>query len=121
MLYRIAADITVILHLLWIIFLITGAFVGRRVAWVKRIHIGGIVFAIVIQIFGWYCPLTHLEIRLRRMQDPSQSYTGSFIIHYIEKIVYINLNPKTIFVFTFFLAAVSLWLYLPGKFKKPRV
>lgn len=121
MLYRIAADITVLLHLLWIIFLMFGALIGRRFQRVKRIHIGGIAFAVVIQIFGWYCPLTHLEVWLRRMHDPSQSYTDSFIIHYIEKIVYIDLNPKIIFTLTILLAVISLWFYRLVKFRKPRV
>ncbi len=121
MLYRIAADITVVLHLLWILFLVFGAFIGRRFKWVKRLHFGGIIFAIVIQALGWYCPLTYLEIWLRRMHDSSHSYTGSFIIHYLERIVYIDINPKIIFALTVFLAVISLWLYLPVKFRKPRV
>jgi hypothetical protein len=113
MFYSIAADVTVVLHLLWILFLVFGAFIGRKFKWVKRLHIGGIIFAIVIQALGWYCPLTHLEIWLRRMHDPSNSYTGSFIIHYIEKIVYIDINPKIISILTVLLALVSTWLYYP--------
>jgi len=121
MLYRIAADITVLLHFLWILFLIFGAFIGRKYRWVKRVHISAIIFALVIQFFGWYCPFTHLEIWLRRMHDPSQSYSGSFIIHYVEKIVYINLSPKIILALTFILAFISAWLYFPRKSKKPYV
>jgi len=115
MLYRIAADIIVVVHLLWIIFLSFGAFIGRKHKWVKRMHIGGIVFAFAIQIFGWFCPLTHFEIWLRRMHDPSQSYSGSFIIYYAEKIIYINLNPKIILALTIVLALISVRLYLPRK------
>ena len=118
MLYRIAADITVLLHFLWIIFLIFGAFIGRRYKWGKRIHTGGIIFALVIQFFGWYCPFTYLEIWLRQMHDPSQSYSGSFIIHYVEKIVYIDLHPKVILVLTIILAVISALLYFPLKSKK---
>ncbi|MBI5099565.1 MAG: DUF2784 domain-containing protein [Nitrospirae bacterium] len=118
MLYRIAADITVLLHLLWILFLIFGAFIGRKYRWVKRVHISAIIFALVIQFFGWYCPFTHLEIWLRRMHDPSQSYSGSFIIHYVEKIVYINLSPKIIIVLTIILAVISLWIYSPRHKKR---
>jgi len=118
MLYRIAADITVILHLLWITFLIFGAFIGRKFKWIKRLHIGGIILALVFQFFGWYCPLTHLEIRLRKMHDPSQSYSGSFIIHYVEKIVYLNMSPGVILALTIILAIVSVWLYWPRNTKK---
>ena len=81
--YLIAADIVVFLHLLRVIFLIIGAFIGRRYRWVKRVHIFGMSSALLIQVFGWYCPLTYLEAWLRRMHDSSRSYTGSFIIHYV--------------------------------------
>lgn len=113
--YSTAADITVILHFLWIVFLVFGVFVGRRHRWVKRIHLGGIAFALVIQFTGLYCPFTYLEIWLRQLHDPSQSYTGSFIIHYVEKIVYVNIDPEVILILTIVLAIVSVWLYYPRR------
>lgn len=119
MFYIIAADIVVFIHFLWIVFIIFGALLGRSRLWIKRIHIGGIVFALFIQVFGWYCPLTHLETWLRSRYDPAMSYKGAFIAHYIERIVYIDLSPVSIFMLTIFSALVSLWLYLhkPGKLK----
>lgn len=86
------ADIIVFIHFLWIVFLIFGALWGRRHRIVKFIHIAGIIFALIIQIFDWYCPLTHLEVWLRKKQDPFLGYKeGSFIIHYVEKLIYIEL------------------------------
>ena len=119
MLYLIAADIVVLLHFSWIIFLIIGAFPGRRYRWIKRIHIGGIFFAFLIQFFGWFCPLTYLEVWFRRMHDSSQKYEGSFIIHYVEKIVYVDLPPKMILILTICIALISalLYLYKPGELK----
>lgn len=117
--YLIAADIIVLIHFLWIVFLIFGALWGRRNSWIKRIHAGGILFAILMQIVGWYCPLTYLEAWLRRMHDSSRSYKGAFIAYYIEKIVYIDLSPRTVFIMTISLALISAWLYMykPGKNK----
>jgi hypothetical protein len=115
-LYSILADITVFIHFLWILFLIFGAFPGRRYKAVKIAHIGGVIFAFFIQFFGWYCPLTHLEAWLRRMHDPSQSYSGSFIIYYVEKIVYIGISPKIILILTVFIALMSVWVYM----RKPK-
>ena len=122
MFYIIAADIVVSLHFLWITFLIIGAFWGRRYKWIKRIHLAGICFAFLMQIIGWYCPLTYLEVWLRRMHDPSQSYAGSFITHYIEKIVYIDLPAEIIFIMTIILALISAWIYLhkPGTLKRSK-
>ncbi|MEW6214461.1 MAG: DUF2784 domain-containing protein [Nitrospirota bacterium] len=111
MFYRLAADFVVLIHFLWIVFLIFGVFIGKNYRAVKIFHIAGLGFAITMQIFGWYCPLTHLEIWLRQKHDPSLSYSGSFIIHYIEKLIYIELSPWIIFVLTLFLVSISAYLY----------
>jgi hypothetical protein len=111
MLYRLAADGVVLVHFLWIVFLIIGAFIGKKYRTVKIFHITGLCFAVIMQIFGWYCPLTYLEIWLRQKHDPSLSYSGSFIIHYIEKIVYIELSPWIIFILTLILVSISAYLY----------
>ncbi|MEW6163401.1 MAG: DUF2784 domain-containing protein [Nitrospirota bacterium] len=111
MFYRLAADFVVLIHFLWIVFLIFGAFMGRRYRAVKIFHIAGLGFAITMQIFGWYCPLTYLEIWLRRRHDPSLTYRGSFIIHYAEKLVYIDLSPEIIFVLTLILVSISAYFY----------
>jgi Protein of Unknown function (DUF2784) len=72
----------------------------------------GLGFAVFLQIFGWYCPLTYLEIWLRGKHDPSVTYKGSFIIHYVEKLVYIDLTREMVFVLTLMLVSVSAYMYL---------
>ncbi|MEN2986068.1 MAG: DUF2784 domain-containing protein [Thermodesulfovibrionaceae bacterium] len=111
MIYKILADFVVLIHFLWIVFLIIGAFWGRKYRGIKYLHIGGLGFALLIQIFGWYCPLTHLEVWFRSKHDPTLSYTGSFIIHYVEKLVYIELPRWIIFVLTLLIIVVNLLLY----------
>ena len=101
--YKILADIVVLVHFLWILFLIFGAFPGVANKAIKIFHISGLVFAFVSQIFGWYCPLTHLEVWLRAKHDPSLSYTGSFIIHYVEGLIYIEISAGLIFFLTLLL------------------
>ena len=117
MLYKILADSVVLMHLLWILFLFFGAFPGIRSRKVRIAHISGLVFALLLQVFDWYCPLTHLEVWLRQRHDPTLSYTGSFIVHYMEKLVYIELSRKLIFVFSIFLCGFNAWLYLRKKQK----
>jgi hypothetical protein len=48
---------------------------------------------------------------LRSRHDSSLTYTGSFIIHYIERIVYIELSRYLIFVLTLVLCGLNLWFY----------
>ena len=111
MIYKILADSVVAIHFLWIVFLFIGAILGIRNKAVKIFHLSGLVFAFVIQIFDWYCPLTHLEVWLRSKHDPALVYTGSFIFHYVEKIVYIEFSRLLIIVFTFILCGINIWLY----------
>ena len=115
MVYGLLADVVVVLHLLWIVFLIFGAVIGRRRKWAKIMHLGGLGFAFMIQFLGWYCPFTYLEVWLRRMHEPAAGYSGSFIIHYIEGLVYIELPPNSVLFMTCIVALCSGWLYL----KKP--
>jgi len=118
MLYKIIADIVVFAHLLWILFLIFGALWGKRNTTIRIIHISGLAFAIIIQVFDWYCPLTDLEVWLRSKHDPALFYTGSFIIHYVEKIVYIELSRELIFALCIILCVINAWFYLSKVQKK---
>jgi len=111
MTYQILADIVVVVHLLWILFLIAGALWGGKRRLVMMVHGAGLVFAVVSQVFGWYCPLTHLEAWLMERAHPSPAYHGSFIAYYAKKIVYIDVPPFAIFVLTLVLIAVNGWLY----------
>ena len=117
MFYKLGADSVVLIHFLWIIFLIFGAFFGKKYRAVKIFHISGLCFAVILQIFGWYCPLTYLEIWLRQKKDPLLTYNDSFIIHYVEKLIYIDLSPGIIFVLTVILVSISIYIYSVRKEK----
>jgi len=110
--YKILADSVVLIHFLWIVFLFLGALWGIKNKVVRTFHLSGLAFAFVIQIFDWYCPLTHLEVWLRSKHTSAFTYTGSFIIHYVEEIVYIELSRTLVFVLTVILCALNTWLYL---------
>jgi hypothetical protein len=115
MVLKILADIVVLIHFLWIIFLFLGALWGIKDKAVRIFHLSGLAFAFIIQVLRWYCPLTYLEVWLRSGHDPSLTYTGSFIIHYVERIVYIELSRYLILVLTLVLCGLNLWLYSKKK------
>jgi hypothetical protein len=112
MYFKVLADTVVLIHFLWILFLPLGVLWGRRNKLIKIFHLSGLAFAFIIQILDWYCPLTYLELWLRSKHTSSLTYTGSFIIHYIEKIVYIELSRFLVLLFTIFLCVFNLWIYL---------
>jgi polyferredoxin len=113
MLFRLAADAVVIVHLLWIVFLVLGAWPGRRVAWVKWLHGGALTFSILLQLCGWVCPLTHLEVWLRARADSGGGYTGDFLAHYAEQLVYLTVPPHIVLLATLVIIGLSIWAYWP--------
>ncbi len=113
MLWKLAADAVVVIHLLWILFIIAGALIGRRIAWVKWVHVGALIFGVLLQVFHWICPLTHFEYWLRLQHDPSLAYTGDFIAHYAERLVYLRVPPEVTLGVLLVIVGLSGWAYWP--------
>lgn len=88
MLYNLLAHITILLHFVWILFLIFGFIFALRKSKIALVHVAGLLFSLVLNIFGWYCPLTYLESYLRYLHDTQSTYSGPFILHYMERIIY---------------------------------
>jgi hypothetical protein len=87
MLYRIAADAVVLVHLAFIIFVVCGGFLAwrwRRLAWV---HLPSALWGAFIEFAGWICPLTPLENKLRTLAG-GVGYRTGFIEHYLVPIIY---------------------------------
>ena len=111
MLYKVLADGVVAAHFLWILFLIFGGIWGRRYRPVRLVHLPALAFAFVIELFDWYCPLTHLESWLRGKHDQGLAYAGSFIPHYLERLVYPDVDRRLIVLLTVMLCGFNCWLY----------
>ncbi|MFH0765430.1 MAG: DUF2784 domain-containing protein [Calditrichota bacterium] len=107
--FSLLADIVVATHLIWIGFLIFGALIGRKIRPVMWLHLGSLVFSVVLQINYWICPLTHLEVWLRGKSGGA--YSGPFIQRYVERLVYLNVSRTAVFVGTVVVIAGTLLLY----------
>jgi hypothetical protein len=84
---RIAADIVVVLHLAFIVFVAVGGLLVLRWPRLAWAHLPAVIWGALIELAGWICPLTPLENRLRAAaSDPV--YSGGFIDRYITPIVY---------------------------------
>ncbi len=111
--WNLAADLVVLIHLLWIAFIIGGAVIGRRIGWVRWLHVGALTFSILLQLFRWICPLTFLEVWLRRQADPTAAYPGDFLAHYAQRLVYLPAPPEAVFFATVVIVSLSAWAYWP--------
>ncbi len=87
MLYRVLADLVVLTHLGFIIFVLFGGLLALRWRWVPVAHLPAAAWGAAIEFSGWFCPLTPLETSLRRASG-SAGYSGGFIEHYLIPIIY---------------------------------
>ena len=65
MIYRIAADFIVILHFVFILFVVFGGLLVLRFTWLSLFHLPAAAWGVLIEFKGWICPLTPLENSLR--------------------------------------------------------
>ncbi|NJC89299.1 MAG: DUF2784 domain-containing protein [Methylococcaceae bacterium] len=87
MAYRLAADVLVLLHLGFIVFVLFGASLILWRRWLVWPHGAALAWAAAIEIEGWICPLTPWEQQLRWMAG-DRGYTGGFIEHYLIPVIY---------------------------------
>ena len=81
------ADLVLVVHALFIVFVIFGGLIVLK--WHKAlwIHIPCALWGVLIEFFGWICPLTYLE-NYFRVIGKGNSYESSFIQHYLLPIIY---------------------------------
>jgi hypothetical protein len=84
---RIAADFVVLVHLGFILFVAAGGLLVLRWPRLAWAHVPAFVWAAMVELGGWICPLTPLEHRLRAAAGGA-AYDGSFIDRYITPVVY---------------------------------
>lgn len=80
-------ELVVLAHFGFIIWVIAGGFLAIRWWWLTLIHLPALVWAVLLEWYGWVCPLTPLENRLRSGRDMAVYDTG-FIENYIIPVIY---------------------------------
>lgn len=81
------ADLVVLVHFGFLVFVVVGGFLAVRWRWVLWPHLAAVAWAVVIVVFGTTCPLTHLENALRRRAGGDE-LAGGFIDTYVEGVIY---------------------------------
>jgi hypothetical protein len=93
MMYRALADAVVILHFLFVAFVVLGGFVAWRWPCVAWLHLPAAVWGVAIEFGRWVCPLTPLEDALRARAGLA-GYSGGFVEHHVLPGLYpVGLTP----------------------------
>ncbi len=80
--YRLLANLTALLHAGFVLFVIAGGLLGYRWPAVLWWHGPVAVYGVLIMVFHWRCPLTDLEIDLRRAAGETVTWDG-FLERYV--------------------------------------
>lgn len=87
MLYQLAADLVLAVHLFFLLFVILGGlliFLNR--GWML-VHLPAACWGAYVELWGEGCPLTRLENQLL-MKAGAEGYTESFVGHYLLAVIY---------------------------------
>jgi hypothetical protein len=85
--YRLLADLVLILHAVFVAFVMLGALLVLRWPRVAWLHLPAVTWGAGIEFLGGICPLTPLENHWRAMAG-QQGYPGDFVEHYIVSLLY---------------------------------
>ena len=87
MIYRALADLVLVVHLAFVLFVVLGGLLVLRWPRAAWLHVTAAIWGVLIEYTGWICPLTPLENSLR-MRGGEAGYSGGFIEHYIQPLLY---------------------------------
>jgi len=90
--YAIAADIVIVIHVLWIAFVILGfpVFLWLNSGRWRLIHLAAVIAMALMQVTRSICPLTYLEAWLKSEGQGADVYSGKFIIETFERLIYVD-------------------------------
>ena len=119
--YELLANFTLIIHLIFILFVIFGGLLFYTFSKIIYFHLPALSWGIYMELTNSICPLTYLE-NWFLYQGGLATYSDNFIKNYILMIVYPEgLTSDIQIILGFTLIAINILIYgLIFKFKKIR-
>ena len=118
--YEITANLILIVHLIFILFVVFGALLFFASTKIIFIHIPAIIWGSYIELTNSICPLTYLENWLLQKANLT-TYSEGFIQNYLVPIVYpINLNTdiQIYLGITLIIINIVIYAFIFSKLKK---
>jgi Protein of Unknown function (DUF2784) len=121
--YLALAESVLVVHLLFILWVMGGVLLVRRHPWLQWFHIGSLAYGIFIEVVPWPpCPLTILEQVLEDRAGIA-AYHHPFLLHYLEAFVYPNLSLTLLVSVAVAVCAANLGYYVfrwwAGRLRRP--
>lgn len=106
----ILASVILAIHLLWILWVIFGAFWTRGRLFLTAFHILCLTWGIIVEVSSLPCPLTIAE-QFFEQKAGAQTYHGAFLTHLLDKVVYPDLSDALLTGVGVAICVVNLVLY----------
>ncbi|HWG49209.1 MAG TPA: DUF2784 domain-containing protein [Candidatus Acidoferrales bacterium] len=108
--YAAISIIILLLHLVFILWVILGAtFTGKRPR-LAAIHLLSLIWGLLVEILPWTCPLTFAENWLEQRAGVTP-YRGGFLLHYLDAMVYPNVPPIALTIAAVLVFAANVGIY----------
>lgn len=109
--YKLFADLILLAHFIFIVFVICGGLLIIRWPKIAFVHLPAVVWGATVEFFGWICPLTPLENHFRYLAGYNQ-YSGDFILRYLVPLIYLeNLTTALQTVFGLLVIIINVFVY----------
>jgi hypothetical protein len=93
--YEFLATVTLVIHFLFILFVIFGGLLFFIKPWILYFHIPAFLYGVYVELTQGICPLTYIENYFLTKENLA-SYSTSFIQNYLYAIIYpMNLTKET--------------------------
>lgn len=87
MVYQFLADLLLIIHFAFILFVVSGGLFALRYRRIIFLHLPALIWGVYVELAGRICPLTPWENRLRQLAG-EEGYRGGFVEHYLLPLIY---------------------------------
>jgi hypothetical protein len=111
MINSVLADAVLLLHFVFVSFVIAGGLLVLRWPRLAWLHLPAAAWGALVELAGWICPLTPLENEFRARAGRT-GYSGGFVEHYLMPLIYPSgLTAKTQLLLGVGVIAVNLAFY----------
>lgn len=103
------AIVVLFAHVLFILWVVFGAFLTRSRPILRWLHIASLLWALLTE-FVWLCPLTLLENWCEGKAEV-EPYQGGFLLHYLDKLVYPDISSAALTLAGVLVCVLNLGFY----------
>ncbi|MDX9741633.1 MAG: DUF2784 domain-containing protein [Gammaproteobacteria bacterium] len=116
------ADAVLLVHFLFIAFVVAGGFLVLHWPRMAVLHLPAAAWGVLVEWMGWPCPLTPLEQMLRRAAG-QEGFQGGFIEHYLWPLIYpegLTRELQLVFGLLVLLINVTIYGAILARRRRPR-